>query len=108
MIVLTLGIFSLMCSLLICALRFISGSILNPGKAVSLYPLFIIAIFEKTEGMYNFLLLKTAVSVCVLGLFGYYSLSKHFVISLNIVFFMTVLILITFHRLKLSKAFPVI
>lgn len=100
---LIIAAYTLIIATLVLALRFMSRQLMNPGKALSLYPVLAIMDVIYKDGVYNFLLLKFLLSAYIISLCCFFSSSNHFVISLDIVMSLCILIPVRYHNLKIIK-----
>lgn len=93
------------CSFIAFIFSFIISLVSGSNKALSVCLILFLLHHPDTKGIYSILLMKILLSACIVPISSLSTSTNHFLISLDIVFFFSILILISLHNLKLQKNF---
>ncbi len=93
---------------IIYVLKIISVSFVRDGlyvfnKDLPAYSILFILSFISTHVIYNFLLLKASLKESIISIYSFSKSSNHFIISLDIIFLFTILIIIFYHTFKITR-----
>lgn len=88
------------------AAGFVNLSLMHPGKAFipgSLLHALYIPYIEKAREPYSLLLTLLRLGACLAFFCRFANTSNHFILSLDILFFLSAMLLIFYHALKLTR-----
>lgn len=107
-----LAIFTLitLLSLIFGSLVLIFGSIRREVSGrfeyLSKYPILFLLYRKEIEALAGFLLFKIAISAYVVAIHSIFRSSNHFIISMDILFLFSIMMLILYHILKIAETSP--
>lgn len=100
------SILTFICGLTVLAVGFVNISMMHPKKALmsdSLLHALYLLYMERVRVPYGLFLTLLQLSACLALFYSFFSSSNHFILSLDILFFFSALLLILFHALKLTE-----
>jgi hypothetical protein len=75
-------------------------------KALSACPVLFLLYSKEIEAQSEFLFFSMLISVLLIPVFSFISSSNHFIISLDIIYFFSLLILVLYHTFKIAQTPP--
>lgn len=99
-----MGFFLIMVNISIVLLAgFISIRVSDPYKALSAFSVLFLLSPINTRVLFKYLFFEVLLAAGIISVFSLHNFSNHFLVSLDIIFLFSVLLLVLFHSLKIQR-----